>query len=173
MRLQVAVVVLVAASLAACSEEITPVDGTEAWGSDNCVHTYTNERGWEKTLNCRSQRADGTWQLTFVGVNIGVVDERDPEVTVYTDAVTGITHAWLNSDHTPVVRTHLGWISLEAYLATLSAAEQRSETPPPEAQASTMAGYTWAELRTRWTEVQVRVANRIFAPDCVGSYNGC
>jgi hypothetical protein len=187
-----AMLVLVAALAAGClpdggstsQSQSFPAAGTEAWGTDNCLYTSSGF-SWLKGLWCRKVINGTLTDYYFANTIKYRVDESDAKYYQEYDYQLDRWYAQDRETKVVYVKTADGrLLTPYAYWKEQAQPQQGTTTPGPPPSTATPAGSTGTVPNTQGTipywqvqqhidEVRARMVDRILAPACVSSYNGC
>jgi hypothetical protein len=145
-----------------------PPIGSTAWGADGCLYTYSGGGSYSPTETCRRQENTGS---------IAYFNRSDPTTVLYYE-YNGYLYKDYNglNGRQPVggggleeVEYRGQWMSLASYAGVVAeeqaAASAQEEHEVMEAQK--------LQIEQEFQETQNRIMDRILAPACNSSYNGC
>jgi hypothetical protein len=145
-----------------------PPIGSTGWGADECLYTYSGGGSYAPTETCRRKENTGS---------VAYFNRSDPTAVLYYE-YNGYLYKDYNglNGRLPVggsgveeVEYRGQWMSLATY-AGVVAEEQATESAQEEREVMEAQKL---QIELEFQETQKRIMDRILAPACNSSYNGC
>lgn len=152
-----------------------PAIGSPAWGEDGCLYAYSGNETYSPTETCRRRESTGS---------VAYFKRSEPTNVLYYEYGGYVYYDYngLNARRPAqgggLIEVEQGgqWTSLARYAGAVAqeqAAAAAAEEAANAAEERELAEAQRLEIEQQFQETQNRIMDRILAPACNSSYNGC